>query len=139
MPTAAAPAGVSFLAPEWVARTAELAGEQPRLEGASARVQFVVTGAPGGPKETRYYWTIEDGRLGPCGAGTLDDADVTLTATYRDATGMAKGELDPGAAFMRGTLKVAGDMGRVLTLLSVLATDAYRDLYGRLGAETDFS
>ena len=131
---------VAFLAAEWLQRMSALAAGQPALPGASVRVQYVVTGGPDkSRKEIRYHWIVEDGRVVACGPDTLEEAEITWTATYRDAEAMLKGELDPAAAFMRGTVKVAGDLGKVLTLLPLLATDAYRRLASDLAAETTFS
>lgn len=126
-----------FLGPDWLRRTLDLAADQPERPGASVRVQFVVGGGPGG--EARYHWVVEDGQLRSAAAGNLDGAEMTWTATYSDAVAMFRGELDPGAAFMEGRVKVAGDMGKVLTLLPLLATDTYCELNDKLASETSFT
>ena len=129
-----------FLSSDWVDRTLALASGQPERAGASVRVQHVVTRGRGkSQEEWRYHWIVEDGRVVRSGMGTLEDAEMSWTATHDEAVEMLKGQLDPAAAFMRGTVKVAGDLGKVMTLLLLLATDTYRRLFSDLVAETVFS
>jgi hypothetical protein len=125
-----------FLSEEWLAGTKEMAAGQPERPGASARIQYVVTGAPGG--EVRYWWDLRDGRLVEGGLGLLDDADVTFTQGYADAVLIQKGELDSGAAFMQGRVKVSGNMAKVMSLLPITSSAEYRDLMARIDSITDY-
>ena len=125
-----------FLSDEWLAGTRELAGGQPERPGASARIQYVVTGAPGG--EVRYGWVLEDGRLADAAPGELADPDVTFTETYADAVLIQRGELDPGAAFMQGRVKVSGNMAKVMSLLPITGSAEYRDLMARIDGVTEY-
>jgi putative sterol carrier protein len=53
---------------------------------------------------------------------TNDDApaDCTVVIAREDLVAMAKGELDPMAAMLRGKLKIQGDMGVAMQLQSML-------------------
>src|SRR5688572_27327859 len=90
-----ADAMAKFLSQEWHDETVRLAETQPERPGASARMQYVVTGGPDG--DIRYYWVLEDGKLLESKVGDLADSEVTLTQTYDDAVQIQKGELDPNA------------------------------------------
>ena len=47
-------------------------------------------------------------------------ADCTVLVSLEDLTAMAKGELDPMSAMMRGRLKIQGDMSVAMKLQSIL-------------------
>lgn len=53
----------------------------------------------------------------------VDDtpAVVVLTLTQADADAIERGDLDLSVAFMRGTMKMAGDSGVLLHVLPVLS------------------
>ena len=93
--------------------------------GATAKMQYVVTGAPDdvatgeaeGQKAVEYYMVIDNGTVTDQARGRLDDAEVTLTQSWDDAVKVAKGELDANAAFMQGRVKVGGNMAKVMSLL----------------------
>jgi putative sterol carrier protein len=48
-------------------------------------------------------------------------ASVTLTLTPDDAAAVKSGDLDLSVAFMRGTMKMAGDSGILFHVLSALS------------------
>ena len=125
-----------FLTPEWLELGQSLAAGQPERSGASARLQYVVTGTPDG--EVRYYWVLENGRLTDVGLGDLADAEVTLTSGYADAVRIQKGELDPNAAFMQGRVKVAGNMAKLMTLLPITNSADYRALQAEIDRATEY-
>ena len=125
-----------FLSEEWLQSSRQLAAGQPERPGASVRIQYVVTGGPDG--DLRYWWVLEDGRLADGALGELADPDVTMTEVYADAVLIQRGELDPGAAFMQGRVKVAGNMAKVMSLLPITASAQYRDLMARIDAVTEY-
>ena len=125
-----------FLTQEWLDEQKRLAESQPERPGASARMQYVVTGAPGGDIE--YYWVLEDGRLTEAQVGNLDDAEVTLTQTWDDAVQIQKGDLDVNAAFMQGRVKVTGNMAKVMSLLPLTNSPEYKQLQDDLRAITEY-
>jgi predicted lipid carrier protein YhbT len=125
-----------WLSPEWFDETRAMAADQPDRPGASARMQYEVTGGPDG--EVKYYWVLEDGHLRESALGVLADSEVTLTTVWSDAMAIQKGELDANAAFMQGKVKVAGNMGKVLALLPITNASEYRDLQRRIIEITEF-
>jgi putative sterol carrier protein len=59
-------------------------------------------------------------------AAAVDDtpADVTFTLMPADADAVKRGELNLSVAFMRGTMKMAGDSGVLFRVLPVLTRNA---------------
>ena len=125
-----------WLTQQWLDETRAMAQGQPERPGASARMQYVVTGGPDGDIE--YYWVLENGRLQESRLGRLDDAEVTLTTGYADAVKIQKGELDPNAAFMQGKVKVTGNMATVMTLLPITNAPEYKRLQEEIAAITEY-
>ena len=120
----------TWMTQEWMDAQRELAQDQPERPGATARMQYVVTGGPEG--DIRYYWVLEDGHLRENALGTLDDAELTLTQSYEDAVSIQKGELDEQAAFMQGRIKVEGNMAKLMALLPITSSPEYRELQSKI-------
>ena len=91
---------------------------------ATARVQHVVSGGPGG--ELAFVVEVVDGQVSSTTVGSDDSADLVLAERHDDAERMTAGDLDPDAAFMRGRVKVTGSMGTYMALLPLFRSDAYR-------------
>ena len=125
-----------FLSQEWLDESRALAESQPERPGASARMQYKVTGAPDGDVE--YYWVLENGKLLESKLGQLPDAEVTLTQTYDDALKIQKGELDPNAAFMQGRIKVDGNMAKLMSLLPLTNAPEYKQLQEQVRTITEY-
>jgi putative sterol carrier protein len=125
-----------YLSQEWLDESRKLAEGQPERPGASARMQYVVTGTPEGDVE--YYWVLENGKLLESKRGHLDDAEVTLTTAYEDAVKIQKGELDANAAFMQGKVKVTGNMAKVMALLPITNSPEYKQLQSEIAAITEY-
>jgi putative sterol carrier protein len=125
-----------WLSQEWLDETRKMAEGQPERPGASARMQYVVTGGPDG--DIDYYWVLQDGKLMQADLGKLDDAEVTLTTGYDDALKIQKGELDANAAFMQGKVKVTGNMAKVMALLPITNAPEYKELQNEIAAIPEF-
>jgi putative sterol carrier protein len=125
-----------YLSQEWMDRAKELAQAFPETPGASARMQYVVTGAPEG--DVKYYTVIENGKTLEQSLGEDPEAEVTLTSSYEDSVKVAKGELDANAAFMQGRVKVTGNMAKVMSLLPLTNKTEYKEIQDRLRDETEF-
>ncbi len=125
-----------FLSQEYMDLQKKLGEDQPERPGSSARMQYVVTGAPDG--DIRYHWVLENGKLLSAELGTADDSEVTLTQTYDDAVKIAKGELDPNAAFMQGRIKVTGNMQKLMQLMPLTNAPEYKELQKQLRTQTEF-
>lgn len=124
-----------YLSQEWLDLQRELAQDLPERPGANGRVQYVVTGAPGG--DVRYATVVADGRLAEATLGVDPDAQVTLTATYADAVQILRGELDASTAFMQGRMKVTGDMGVLLSLMPLSQSPEHAAVQERLAGRTE--
>jgi len=125
-----------WLTQEWLDEGKKLAENQPERPGATARMQYVVTGGPDG--DIKYYWVLENGQLVESQLGHLDDSEVTLTTGYDDAVKIQKGELDANAAFMQGKVKVTGNMAKVMALLPITNAPEYKQLQTEIAAITEF-
>jgi putative sterol carrier protein len=125
-----------FLSQEWMDQSAALAVDQPERPGASARMQYVVTGGPDG--DIKYYWILENGKLQESKLGELSDSDFTMTSTYEDSVKIQKGELDPNAAFMQGRMKVTGNMGKLMSLMPLTQSPEYKGLQDKVREITEY-
>ncbi|MBA3653071.1 MAG: SCP2 sterol-binding domain-containing protein [Actinobacteria bacterium] len=125
-----------YLSQEWMDEGRKLAESQPERPGASARMQYVVTGGPDG--DIKYYWILENGKLQESTVGELPDPDFTLTQSYEDAVKVQKGELDANAAFMQGRVKVTGNMAKLMSLLPLTNAPEYKQLQEQINAITEY-
>ena len=125
-----------WLTQEWLDEGKKLAEGQPERPGASARLQYVITGGPDG--DIRYYWVLENGKLLESRLGELADAEVTLTESYEDAMRIQKNELDANAAFMQGKVKVTGNMAKVMALLPITNAPEYKQLQKEIADITEY-
>ncbi len=134
-----------FLSQEWLDLTTRIWAETLDDSGPSAAIQVLLTGAPG--PDTGYWWMLEDGRLRRAGTGPIETsgsgpqgekADVTLTETYADAVAIQAGTMDLNALVMQGRVKVSGDLAKLMSVLPVTASSAYKDLLRSVGAETEY-
>ena len=125
-----------YLSQEWIDDTRKLAASQPERPGASACMQYVVTGGPDG--DIKYYWILENGKLIESDLGESDAADFTMTLTYADSVKVQQGELDANAAFMQGRMKVTGNMGKLMQLMPLTNSPEYKALQEEIRGITDF-
>jgi putative sterol carrier protein len=125
-----------YLSQAWLDEARALATDQPERPGASATMQFVVTGGPDG--DVKYYWVLQDGQLEEASIGELPDAEVTLTTGYQDSVAIQKGELDANAAFMQGKTKVTGNMGKLMQMMPLTMSPEYKALQDKVRAITEY-
>jgi putative sterol carrier protein len=125
-----------WLTQEWLDESTKLAADQPVRPGASARLQYRVTGGPDG--EIEYYWIVEDGKLVENRLGRVDDPEVTLVEDYADALAMQKGELDANTAFMQGKITVEGDVAKLMSLLPLTMSPEFHAFQAAVLAITEF-
>ena len=84
-----------------------------KATGVAAVVQLNLTGAGGG----NYTMTLGDGKC-TVAEGTAPTPRLTLTSSVEDFAGVVTGKLDGMAAFSQGKLKLAGDLGLSMKLMS---------------------
>jgi alkyl sulfatase BDS1-like metallo-beta-lactamase superfamily hydrolase len=125
-----------WLSQEWLDETKKMADGQPERPGASARMQYVVTGGPDG--DVKYYWVLVNGKLQESKLGELGDAEVTMTQSYEDAKKIQTGELDANAAFMQGRVKVTGNMAKLMSLLPLTNAPEYKELQKQIQEVTEY-
>lgn len=126
-----------YLSQEWLDEVMKLAEDQPERPGASARMQYVVTGVPE-EGDVQYYWILENGKLQENRRGELPDADFTITTTYEDSKKIQEGELDANAAFMQGRMKVTGNMGKLMSLMPLTQSPEYKELQEQVRDITEY-
>jgi len=125
-----------YMTQEWLDEARKLAEGQPERPGASAKMQYVLTGGPeGGGK---YYWVLENGKLLESKLGELPDVDFTMTLSYDDSVKVQKGELDANAAFMQGRMKVTGNMGKLMQLMPLTNSPEYKTLQEDIANITEY-
>src|SRR5688500_2964292 len=125
-----------WLTQEWLDEQTKLAADQPERPGATARMQYVITGGPEG--DIKYYWVLEDGKLVEDQRGVRDDPELTLTQSYEDAKKIQMGELEAQAAFMQGRVKAEGNMAKLMALMPITSSAEYRDLQDKIREITEY-
>jgi len=125
-----------YLSQEWLDLQKDLAQDFPERPGASARMQYVVTGAPDG--DVKYYTAVDNGRMVENELGEDPQAEFTLTTTYPDSVKVLQGELDANAAFMQGRMKVTGNMGKLMSLMPLTQSPEYKAIQTKVADATEF-
>ena len=125
-----------YLSQEWLDEGRELAQEFPERPGATARMQFAVTGGPEG--DVKYYQVLENGKILESTLGEDANADFTMTSAYDDTVKIQKGELDPNAAFMQGRMKVTGNMGKLMSLMPLTQSPEYKAIQQKINEITEY-
>jgi predicted lipid carrier protein YhbT len=115
---------VPLLSQDWLDLQRDATAELPVRPGAGARIQYRVRGGPDG--EVEFHTVLEDGRIAVNQLGPIDDPDFTVLLTHDDFVEVVRGELDQNVGFMQGRVKVAGDIGRMLSVLPVTTSEAWR-------------
>ena len=125
-----------YLSQEWLDLQRELAQEFPERPGATARMQYVVTGAPEG--DVKYFTVIDNGTIVENTLGSDEQAEFTLTTTYDDSVKILKGDLDANAAFMQGRMKVTGNMGKLMSLMPLTQSPDYKAIQTKVAEQTEY-
>jgi putative sterol carrier protein len=114
----------------------DLASALPERRGATARIQYRLTDAPGGDRA--FFWVMESGRFLECKTGEDPHADVTLMLSYQDGVKIARLELDESFAFMQGRLKAKGNLAKLMSVMPVAQSPEYRAVKAQVKEMTQF-
>jgi putative sterol carrier protein len=125
-----------FLSQEWLDLQKDLGQAFPERPGATARMQYKITGAPDG--EVAFYTVIDNGKMLENSLGDDPQAEFTMTVSCDDFAKTFTGELDANAAFMQGRMKVAGNMGKLMSLMPLTQSAEYKAIIEKLNAQTDY-
>jgi putative sterol carrier protein len=125
-----------YLSQEWLDEGRQLAQEFPERPGASARMQYAITGGPDG--DVKYYQVLDNGKILESTLGEDASADFTMTSSYDDSVKIQKGELDPNAAFMQGRMKVTGNMGKLMSLMPLTQSVEYKSIQQKINEITEY-
>ncbi|HEX9683030.1 MAG TPA: SCP2 sterol-binding domain-containing protein [Acidimicrobiales bacterium] len=125
-----------YLTQEWLDMGLKEAATFPERPGATARMQYVVSGAPEG--DISYYQVVENGAMQEAKLGIDEEAEFTITISYDDSVKVQNGELDANAAFMQGRMKVTGNMGKLMSLMPLTQSSEYKEIQARISEQTEF-
>ena len=125
-----------FLSQEWLDLQKSAAQSFPERPGATARMQYKITGAPDG--DVTFHTVIDNGKIVENARGEDPAAEFTMAVSYDDFVKTSKGELDANAAFMQGRIKVTGNMGKLMSLMPLTQSPEYKDIAEKLNAQTEY-
>lgn len=115
---------VRFLSTEWFERVEAAQGDPPAAARGENRLVLAQAVTDGPEGTVGYQVVVEDGRAS-VSRGAPDDADVTFTTNYATAAAIARGELSTQAALSAGRIRVAGNLGLLVSrhgAITALAT-----------------
>jgi len=127
--------GVPLLSQGWLDLQREATADLPVRPGASAHVEYRVTGTPDG--EVVFHTVLEDGRIVANRLGADGEPDFTVLLTLPDLVAVVRGELDQHVGFMQGRVKVTGNIGRMLSVMPVTTSPEWRAAASRVLAGTE--
>ena len=85
--------------------------DENAAKGMNATIQFNLSGEHGGA----WFISVKDGRA-TVSKGSASSPSVTMAMTTGDYVDMATGKLDRQMAFMKGMLKISGNMELAMKL-----------------------
>ena len=116
---------VELLTQEWLDAQRAATEALPERPGASATVEYRVSGGPDG--EVVFHTVLTDGRITWNALGPAEpEPDFTVLVPHAEYLAIVRGELDQNVGFMHGRVKVTGNIGRMLSVLPVTTSAEWR-------------
>ena len=125
-----------FLSDDWLEEMNAAAATRPRDtagDGSRLVIQQVVTGAPAGDREYIIAIDGDELRFQP---GRAESYDVRLAEDYETAAALAQGKITAADAFLRGRIRIGGDLAAAAAGADVLA--ACGDVFAAVRDRTRF-
>lgn len=124
-----------LLSEAWLDLQQRATAELPERPGATACIQYDLTGGPDGP--ATFHLVVEDGRIASAAGGAADEADFVLIMGWNDFVDSLRGDFDPTVGFMQGRVKVTGNIGRMLSVLPVTTSSEWKAALATVAEQTD--
>ena len=86
-------------------------------------IQFQV--GKGKASDPVFHVELDDAAPGVLGDGPVDEADFTMILMPSELAAVVAGETTLDVGYMRGTVKVTGNIGRMLSVLPLLTTEEF--------------
>jgi hypothetical protein len=105
-----------FLSADFLSSWAHV--DYPKIEDAAGIICIKIDGGPDGKLVVSIV--MIDGRVVSAELGSVRGRNLELKMTYELAASLYRGEVDPAVEYMKGEIKVDGEMALWLKLLPVL-------------------
>lgn len=116
---------VELLTQDWLDAQREATAGLPERPGASATIEYRVSGGPEG--DVVFHTVLADGRITWSSLGPAEpEPDFTVLVPHAEYLAIVRGELDQNVGFMQGRVKVTGNIGRMLSVLPVTTSAEWR-------------
>lgn len=104
-----------FLSADFLSSWAHV--DRPKIEDAAGIICIKINGGPDGKLVVSIV--MIDGRVVSAELGSVRGRNLELKMTYELAASLYRGEVDPAVEYMKGEIKVDGEMALWLKLLPV--------------------
>lgn len=86
-------------------------------------IQFQV--GKGKASDPVFHVELDDAAPGVLGDGPVDEPDFTMLLAPSELASVIAGDTTLDVGYMRGTVKVTGNIGRMLSVLPLLTTEEF--------------
>ena len=104
-----------FLSADFLSKWSQV--EHPKIDDAAGTICVKIDGSPDGKLVVSVV--MIDGRVVSAELGSIRGRNLELKMSYELAASLYKGEIDPAVEYMKGEIKVDGEMALWLKLLPV--------------------
>lgn len=125
---------MQFLSDDWLNLFCE--ADRPSLGSTTGKIAIKIEGGPDG--KTCHVISLEDGQVVGAELAPAKGTDIELIAPYELAADLFRGAVDPAAEYMRGRLKMSGDMILWLEVLPLISSADAVSARADVGAATTF-